>query len=147
MVDWTILCIILLDDNRNRRVAYFNWNGRRWVLNFNYLDNNFNGNNRFVRSRYYLLTPPVIGGVSFMSCFCQPPSIRPISTKSAANSANFLLSIAFSSQAICIKNLSRSSFKEAFLTITALFSLAAKPAVKMSSISSMNNKLIFSPKE
>jgi len=41
----------LLNDNRNRRVAYFNWNGQQWVLNFNWLNNNFNDNNRFVRPR------------------------------------------------------------------------------------------------
>ena len=144
MVGWTILCTILIDDDRNREVAYFNWNGKRWVLNFNWLDNNFNDNDRFVRPRYYLLTPPIIGGVYFISCLCQPPSILPISIKGDDSSANFLLSIALSSQAICIKNLSKSNFNEAFLIIPALFSLAAKPAVKISSASSINRLLIFS---
>lgn len=142
-----IFCIILLDDNRNRHVAYFNWNGKRWVLNFNWLDNNFNDDDRFVRPRYYLLTLPVIGGVSFVSCLCHPPSILPISAKGSASRENFLLSIALSSQAIRMKNLSRSSFKEAFLIIITLFSFTAKPAVKISSASSINKRLIFSPKE
>ncbi|MDP2709034.1 MAG: hypothetical protein Q8O93_03245 [bacterium] len=142
-----IFCTILLNDNRNRKVAYFNWNDKQWVLNFNWLDNNFNDNARFVRPRYYLLAPPVIGGVSFISCLCQPPSILPISIKGADSSANFLLSIALSSQAICIKNLSRSNFNEAFLIIMALFSLVAKLAVKISSASSINRLLIFSPRE
>ncbi len=56
-----MFCIILLDDNRNRNVAYFNWNekSQRWVLNFNWVDNNYNRNDRFVVPRYCLLTPPI----------------------------------------------------------------------------------------
>ena len=46
-------CTILLDRNRNRRVAYFNWNDKasEWVLNFYYVDNNFNSNDRLLRPR------------------------------------------------------------------------------------------------
>lgn len=116
VVDWKMLCIILLDDNRNRNVAYFNWNekSQRWVLNFNWVDNNFNRNDRFVCPRYCLLTPPYLGGVSFISCFCQPPNILPASTKGVEIAVNCLLSKAFNSQANCRKYLSVSSLILAF---------------------------------
>jgi len=38
-------------DDGSGNVAYFNWNGKRWKLNFNWLDNNFNRNDRFLRRR------------------------------------------------------------------------------------------------
>ena len=41
---------VLLDGGRGRRVAYFYWDGRRWVLYFRYLHRNFRCSDRFVRS-------------------------------------------------------------------------------------------------
>ncbi len=46
-----VLCTFLLDHDRNRHMGYLYWNGGQWVLNFNWLDNNFNRNDRFVRPR------------------------------------------------------------------------------------------------
>lgn len=40
-----------MDDNGNRNVPYLIWNDGKWQLNWNYLDNNFNRNYRFVRLR------------------------------------------------------------------------------------------------
>ena len=46
-----ILCIsVWVDLGGNRNVPYLNWNGNRWYLNFNWLDNDFNRNDRLVRS-------------------------------------------------------------------------------------------------
>ncbi len=42
---------VLLDDDRSRRVAYFDWSGKRWVLKFAWLGNYFFGSARFVRPR------------------------------------------------------------------------------------------------
>ena len=77
------LAQVLLDDNDNQHVAYFNWNGKRWVLNFNWIDNdNFNSNARLVRVRDYLYIPPQDwGGIGFNNCFFHPPSWRPISDR------------------------------------------------------------------
>jgi hypothetical protein len=149
VVDKTILCMILLDDNRNRNVAYFYWNDKsqRWVLNFNWVDNNFNRNDRFLVPRYYLLTPPSVGGVSFTCCFSQPPSILPASTNGVEIVTNCLLSKAFNSQANCIKYFRVSSLMLDFCIKADLYSFAVKPAVSMSSITSVNNMLIFSAKE
>lgn len=53
VVDRMVFCTFLLDDNRNRNVAYFYWDDKsqRWVLNFNWDDNNFNRNDRFLVPR------------------------------------------------------------------------------------------------
>ena len=42
---------ILLDGGRYREVAYFDWDGERWVLNFDWLGSYFGGSGRFVRPR------------------------------------------------------------------------------------------------
>lgn len=42
---------ILLNKNGNRYVPYLIWNDGRWQLNWNWLDNNFNRNYRFLRLR------------------------------------------------------------------------------------------------
>lgn len=83
-------------------------------VNRDNLDNNWNENCRFLLVRECLLfTPPYLGGVSFASCFCQPPSILPTSASGAEIAANFLLSKAFSSHAIC-----RKHFRESSLLLT-----------------------------
>ena len=86
-------------------------------------------------------------GVSFTSCFCQPPSILPISIKGGEICEKSFVSMVLSSHAICIKNFRRSSLNDAFFTIGNFCSLAAKPAVKISSDNSMKRLLIFSPSE
>ena len=35
----------------NRNVAYLNWNGKQWYLNFNWLENDWNSNDRLPRLR------------------------------------------------------------------------------------------------
>lgn len=89
----------------------------------------------------------LLGGSFFYKLFLQPPSILPTSTNGAERPANFLLSIALSSQAIRRNNLSVSSLMLAFSTMGSLCSLAAKPAVWINSISAIKSSLIFSPKE
>ncbi|MDP2709035.1 MAG: hypothetical protein Q8O93_03250 [bacterium] len=42
---------ILLYDDRNRKVADFDWSDEQWVLSFRWLDYNFNDSARFVRPR------------------------------------------------------------------------------------------------
>ncbi|MBI4252740.1 hypothetical protein HY623_00985 [Candidatus Uhrbacteria bacterium] len=52
----------------NRNVAYLNWNDDRWVLNWNWLDNdNWDANDRLVRFGYCLRSPALTAGVSFIS--------------------------------------------------------------------------------
>ena len=96
---------------------------------------------------FFCKTPRIQRGVCVSICFCHPPSILPTSTSGWDSSANFLLSRAFNSQAICKKNLSVSSLMLAFCIIIPLCSFAVKPAVKISSLSSINRLLIFSPRE
>ena len=43
-----------LNSNDNRNVAYLNWDGNSWILNWNWLDNDFNGNALLVRARNFL---------------------------------------------------------------------------------------------
>lgn len=64
-----------------------------------------------------------LGGVSFISCFLHPPSIFPDSDKGRLMAANFLLSKALISQAICKKYLRVSSLTLAFCTISSFLSL------------------------
>lgn len=144
-----ILCIILLDDNSNRNVAYFYWDekSQRWVLNFNWDDNNFNGNDRLLVPRNYLLTPPSAGGVSFTCCFSQPPNIFPTSTRGTEIAANCLLSKALRSQANCKKYLRVSNFMLTFWIRSGLCSLAVNPVVSVSSMTSVKSMLIFSARE
>jgi hypothetical protein len=128
--------------------AILNVNGDKRNVNVNddHPDDKWNDNYR-VLVRESLYPPPKFGGVSFINCFCQPPSILPTSTNGAETAENFLLSIAFSSQAICKKNFKVSSFIDALSMITAFCSLGENPAVRISSASSINKLLIFSPKE
>lgn len=42
---------ILLDDRRGRYIAYFDWIGGRWALDFHLLDDHLFGRGRFVRPR------------------------------------------------------------------------------------------------
>ena len=48
-VFWTIRRIVLRNPDGNLNVAYLNWNGGRWKLNFNWLDNEWNDNDRLAR--------------------------------------------------------------------------------------------------
>jgi hypothetical protein len=42
---------VLLDDDGSRHVAYFGWDGGRWVVIFSFVGSDFNARGRFVRVR------------------------------------------------------------------------------------------------
>ena len=106
-----ILCIILRDSDGNLNVPYLYWNGDRWVLNFNWLRNDFNDNDRLARVVSYSLRSPLIyiGGVSFFSDANHPPIIFPISAKGVESVVYFWLSNPFNSHKIFKKNFSTSN--------------------------------------
>lgn len=95
-----IHCIFLRDSNGNLHVPYLNWNGDRWVLNFNWVDNDFNDNDVLARSNSFHSPLTIVGGVSFFKEASQPPAILPISTRDVEIAAYFLLSSNFISQSI-----------------------------------------------
>jgi len=39
--------------DNTENVAYVNWDGNRWVQNWNWLDNDFNGNCRLLRRKFF----------------------------------------------------------------------------------------------
>jgi len=53
------------DSDGNRQVPYLNWNGDRWYLNWNWLENDFNQNFRLVRLCNYLYSPAEGGSFPF----------------------------------------------------------------------------------
>lgn len=105
---------VWVDSKRNRNVPYLNWDGKRWILNFNWLDNDFNSNDRLVRPRNSLHSP-ALPGFLFSTPLVQPPSIFPISFNGSDIAAYLELSSTLSSQEICRKNFKRSSFILALL--------------------------------
>ena len=64
-----ILCIFLRNRNGNRNVPYLYRNGAQLVLNFIWLDNNFNRNDRLVRTRELLSFSSCIGRSFFKEKF------------------------------------------------------------------------------
>ena len=46
MVAWAAFRTIVVNDDGNRNVPYANRNGKRWNRNWNWLDNDFNSNER-----------------------------------------------------------------------------------------------------
>ena len=52
-----IHCILLRNSDGNLNVPYLYWNDDRWVLDFYWVDNDFNDNDRLARS--YSLCSPV----------------------------------------------------------------------------------------
>jgi len=45
------------DENDNRNVAYLNWNEDCWYMDFNWLENDWNGNDRLLSLRNSLYSP------------------------------------------------------------------------------------------
>ncbi len=136
---------ILGNSDGNLNVPYLNWNGDRWILNFNRLDNDWNGHSRLAR-RQFLYSPVLGAGVSFLSDPAQPPIILPMATKETDNIEYFLVSTAFISQSTFRKNLSASNLVLNFCT-TACFSLrAAYPASSDNSRQSVKRLSIFIPR-
>jgi len=132
--------------NGNHNVPYLdNWSDKR-KLNLNWLDNDWNENCRFLAFRKFLYSSASSGSFFFVSLI-HPPSILPISSRSAETAMYLLLSTALICQAICRKNFAKSSLEFAF-TRSGSFELFAKLAdTKTSSIVSTNNKSIFAPSE
>lgn len=54
--------LVWQDSNGNRNVPYLNWNDGRWYLNFNWLENDWNSNDRLLRSRKSLCSLPIFWG-------------------------------------------------------------------------------------
>lgn len=80
MVVWMAFCTIVVNSNGNRYVPYLNQNGKRFDLNWNWINNRFNQNGRVSSpSRNWLyFSPDNMGEFSF-KCFCKPPNILPTS--------------------------------------------------------------------
>jgi hypothetical protein len=55
---------LLRDSDGNLNVAYLNWNDDRWYLNFNWLDNDWDDNDRLAHCQS-LHAPVLAAGVSF----------------------------------------------------------------------------------
>lgn len=59
--------------NGNRYVPYLLWFGDRWYLNFNWLDNDWNSNDRLVVPRKLLISTPLLEeGLVFKIYFLYP---------------------------------------------------------------------------
>lgn len=96
--------------NGNLNRAYVNGNENGVKLNWNWTDNQWNRNCRFVAVCNSSHAPSVYSeGVSFRSCLRQPPSILPISVSGSDIRIYFLLSSALISQAMFKKNFTASS--------------------------------------
>lgn len=48
-----------------RGVPYLGWNGDKWCLNWNWLENDWNDNDRLIRLHNSLLSPSLVCGVEF----------------------------------------------------------------------------------
>lgn len=67
-VDGISYNMVWQDSDGNRNVPYLNWNGNRWYLNWNWLDNDWNGNDRLVSLRNWPFSP-LFGGVFLLLDF------------------------------------------------------------------------------
>lgn len=85
------------------------------------------------------------GGVCFMSCPCQPPSIFPISSSFSERAIYFLLSSDFVSQRTIKSTLSVSNFRITTLTYGSFSDFPRNPAVAVASIMSTKRSSIFPP--
>jgi len=62
--------------DNTENVAYVNWDGNRWVQNRNWLDNDFNGNDRVLRRKSFYF-PRCFGEFIFAAvCASHPASVR-----------------------------------------------------------------------
>ena len=100
------ICIKRHPDNPEN-VYYVYWNDDRWVTNWNWLDNDWNGNYRVLR-RQSSHSPVFAAGVSFYidsSLRIHPPSMLPASFSFPANCEYWIVSIPFASHKIVMKYL------------------------------------------
>ena len=137
------------NSNGNLNVPYLYENGDKVVVNWNWLDNNFNSNNpalRFGNSFHFSLAF-VAGEFCFASCPLQPQSIFPISSTLRDKATYFLLSIDFASHKTIKSILSVSVFLIASRTHGSFSSLDKKVAMEIASMTSTNKVSIFCPRE
>ena len=135
--------------NGNLNVPYLYENGDKVVVNWNWLDNNFNSNNpalRFGNSFHFSLVF-TMGEFCFKSCPLQPPSILPISSIFSERIIYFLLSNDLTSHKTIKSTLSVSVFLMASLTHGCFSSRDKKVAIEIASIISTKIVSIFSPNE
>ena len=96
--------------------AYFNRSRSGREVSVRFSVNDWNDNFWFGGRNFLWLNSCLHygAGASFMSCFCQPPSILPTSSSLVTKSLKVLVSILFNSQATCNKNFNMSSLILAF---------------------------------
>ena len=116
----------ILNENDDKRNLNLNWNDS---------DNQWNDNYRFVAVSQCLHCARLI----------QPPSILPISTSCSDSMRNFLSEIALISQAICRKNLRRSSLPDALQRQVSFVLESELAAIRMNSMVSRNSESILEP--
>lgn len=105
-----ILYNIVRNDDGNLNVPYLYDDDSQVVVNWNWLDNNFNDNNPALRFATGFISPPYLGEFCFVSWPFHPPSILPMSSSDADNALYFLLSSVLVSQSTIKSILSASSF-------------------------------------
>ena len=97
-----ILYNIVRNDDGNLNVPYLYDDDSQVVVNWNWLDNNFNDSNPALRFATSFISPPYLGEFCFSSWPLQPPNILPISSSGADKVPYFLLSKDF----VCHKTIS-----------------------------------------
>src|SRR3989338_5106888 len=144
------------DIDGNLNVPYLYENGDKVVLNWNWLDNDWNSNDPALRFRNSLHFSPALAGEfclsrvcsrDFESCPFQPPSIFPASSRGIERAIYFLLSKVFVSQRIIINTFKVSNLRMERRTYGNFSSLVRKTAVEIASINSMKILSILLPKE
>lgn len=105
-----ILYNIVRNDDGNLNVPYLYDDDSQVVVNWNWLDNNFNDNNPALRFATGFVSPPYLGEFCFTNLPFQPPNILPISSSGADKAAYFLLSKLLVSQSTIKSIFSASSF-------------------------------------
>ena len=119
------------DDNVPYLIEY---NGQV-VLNWNWLDNNWNSNNPGLRRNSFHFSPDFLSGeFCFTICPCQPPSCLPAVASDSERTVYFLVSNALISQSIYKRNFRVSSEIMAFLMNGCFSCFSKKLATRMLSI-------------
>ncbi len=57
------------DDSENVAYVYWDEDSQRWIQNWNWLDNDWNGHDRVLRRKFSHSPPTKFGGVSFGKIF------------------------------------------------------------------------------
>ena len=119
------------DDN----VPYLIENGGKVMLNWNWLDTNWNSNNPALRRTSFHFSPDFLSGeFCFTICPCQPPSCLPAVASVSDKAVYFLVSNALISQSIYKRNFKVSSEIMAFLMNGCFSCFSKKLATNMLSI-------------